>query len=87
MRRATIRTTHATHDEAATVAAAVAPDNTDEVTTHVEGDRVVTEIGRATTGGLASTVDDYVVNLSVAERAVDGADDEQRADQPDTNQP
>lgn len=86
MRRATIRTTH---DEPGTVAAAVAPDNTDEMDTRVEDDRVVTEIERATTGSLASTVDDYVVNLSVAERAVDSTDqtDEQHADQSNTDQP
>lgn len=87
MRRATIRTTH---DDPAIVAAAVTPDNTAEMATRVEGDRVVTEIERETTGGLTSTVDDYVVNLSVAERAAAAAgpapDTEQHADKPDTNQ-
>jgi hypothetical protein len=36
------------------------------MTTTVEGDAVVTRIERETTGGLRSTVDDYVVNLDVA---------------------
>ncbi|WP_255169964.1 KEOPS complex subunit Pcc1 [Natrononativus amylolyticus] len=69
MRRATIRTTHA---DPATVAAATEPDNTDEMTTAVDADEdaVVTRIERETTGGLHSTVDDYVVNLEVAAEVV-----------------
>ena len=63
-KRARVETTHA---DAATVAAAVVPDNTDSMTTRVDGDTIVTEIERETTGGLQSTVDDYVVNLTVAE--------------------
>ena len=73
-RRATIRTSH---DDPELVARAVAPDNTDEMETTVEGDAVVTRIERETTGGLHSNVDDYVVNLevaaAVAERAADVA--------------
>lgn len=53
------------------VAAAVRPDNTDDMHTRVEGDAVVTTIERETTGGLQSTVDDYVVNLDVATRILD----------------
>jgi hypothetical protein len=64
MRTATIRTDH---PDAATVAAAVAPDNTPEMETRVEGDAVVTTIERNTTSGLQSTVDDYVVNVDIAE--------------------
>ena len=63
MKRAEIRTEL---DWPALVAAAVTPDNTSEMTTTVEGDSVVTRIERETTGGLRSTVDDYVVNLDVA---------------------
>lgn len=63
MRRAEIRTEH---DRPARVAAAVRPDNTDEMTTRVEGGAVVTEIARDSTSGLQSTVDDYVVNVRVA---------------------
>jgi hypothetical protein len=64
-KRATLRTRH---DDPAVVASAVRPDNTDAMETTVTGDRVVTRIERPTTGGLRSTVDDYVVNLRVAER-------------------
>ena len=69
-RRATIRTTH---DDPELLARALEPDNTEEMETSVErrddGDHdavVRTRIERETTGGLRSTVDDYVVNLDVA---------------------
>jgi len=65
-RRATIRTTHEDEETATQVAAALAPDNTAEMTTRVEAATVETTIDRETTPGLAATVDDYVVNLSVA---------------------
>jgi len=64
MRRASIETTH---DDAATVAAALRPDNTPSMSTRADDDVVRTTIERDTTGGLGSTVDDYVVNLTVAE--------------------
>lgn len=67
MKRATIRTTH---DHPEIVAAAVTPDNTPEVRTRIEDGVVVTTIERTTTGGLRSTLDDYAVNLDVAERTV-----------------
>jgi hypothetical protein len=70
MRMATIRTTHV---DAATVAAAVCPDNTPEMETTVDGGTVVTTIERESTGGLQSTVDDYVVNVGVADAVVDHA--------------
>jgi hypothetical protein len=72
MKRAEIRTEL---DQAALVAAAVSPDNTSEMTTSVEGDTVVTRIERETTGGLQSTVDDYVVNLDVAAETARHAND------------
>jgi hypothetical protein len=56
------------------VAAALVPDNTASMTTRVEGDRVVTDIARETTGGLQSSVDDYVVNVSVAATVAQTAD-------------
>jgi len=74
MRRATITTTHDDAAVAARVAAAVAPDNTDEMTTDTDGRAVVTTVERATTGGLRSTVDDYVVNYTVATRLSEGTD-------------
>ncbi|QCJ47865.1 KEOPS complex subunit Pcc1 [Haloprofundus sp. MHR1] len=64
-----------THEEAALVAAALAPDDTDEMTTTVSDDRIVTVIERETTGGLQATVDDYVVNLTVAETVIDAVRD------------
>jgi tRNA threonylcarbamoyladenosine modification (KEOPS) complex Pcc1 subunit len=73
-RRATIRTVH---DRPAVVAAAIAPDNTEEMSTRLETDAegdaaaVVTTIERETTGGLRTTVDDYVANLTVAQRITD----------------
>jgi hypothetical protein len=63
-RTARLRTTH---ERPAVVAAALSPDNTDSIDTRVDGDAVVTTIARETTGGVHSTVDDYVVNLTVAE--------------------
>ena len=63
--RACIRTTH---DDPEIVAAALAPDNTDEMDTRVDGSTVVTTIERETTGGLTRTADDYVSNLAVAQR-------------------
>jgi hypothetical protein len=62
-----------------TVAAAVRPDDTEEMETRVEGDAVVAQIERATAGGLRSTADDCVVNLTVATELV------QIADRHDTN--
>ncbi|WP_318570110.1 KEOPS complex subunit Pcc1 [Salinigranum marinum] len=89
MRRAALRTTHASPEAAAVVAGAVEPDNTDSMTTRVDGDAVVTTIEREATGGLHSSVDDYVVNLTVADRLVDagrpaaGRDDATAADDAD----
>ena len=68
MRRATVRTTH---DRPGVVAAALRPDNTAEMSTRVDGRTVVTTIERDSTGGLRTTVDDYVTNLRVAQRVTD----------------
>ncbi|MFB6270183.1 MAG: KEOPS complex subunit Pcc1 [Halobacterium sp.] len=62
-RSATVRTDV---DDPELVAGAVRPDNTAEMETRVEDGAVVTRIERDDTGGLQSTVDDYVVNLTVA---------------------
>ncbi|MFB6074621.1 MAG: KEOPS complex subunit Pcc1 [Haloarculaceae archaeon] len=82
MRRARLRTTHGDTATAERIAAALAPDNTAEMDTRVEGDAVVTTVERGTTGGLQSTVDDYVVNLRVAARL---ADDASHANRPTDN--
>jgi hypothetical protein len=52
------------------------------MTTNVDGDTVVTEIVRDGTGGLQTTVDDYVVNLQVAVQLAtqDGATSTQTTD-------
>jgi len=61
-----IRTTHGDPETAEAIAAALTPDNTDEMGTRVDGDTIETQIDRETTGGLHSTADDYVVNCHVA---------------------
>ena len=66
MRRARITTTYADSATAQAVANAVRPDDTASMDTTTEEERVVTAIERETTGGLHATVDDYVVNLTVA---------------------
>jgi len=71
---ATVTTSYATPTRAERVARAVAPDNTASMTTRVEATTVTTEIDRDTTGGLQSTVDDYVVNLGVAEGVLEAVD-------------
>ena len=85
MRRATLTTTHGDEDVAPRVAAALAPDNTDEMDTRTEGDTVVTAVSRETTGGLQSTVDDYVVNCRVAVRLGEDSSTAQTDDTPDTD--
>ena len=70
-RRATITTTHADAEQTARVAAALRPDNTAEMETTVDGETVRTDIERDTTGGLHATVDDYVVNVQIAEQLTD----------------
>lgn len=68
MRRATIRTQHA---NPAVVAAAIRPDNTTEMRTTVDGETIETVIERETIGGLQTNLDDYVVNLQLAEAVSD----------------
>lgn len=69
--RATITTEHDDSERAQAVAAAVCPDNTAEMETAVDGQTVRTVIERETTGGLHATVDDYVVNCSIAAQLLD----------------
>jgi len=65
-RRARIETVHGDSETAERVARALTPDNTAEMTTRAEGQRVVTTIARPSTGGLHSTVEDYIVGLQVS---------------------
>jgi len=67
-RSARLRTTH---DAADAVAESLRPDNTDSIRMVVEGETLTTTIERETTGGLQSTVDDAVVNLTVADAVID----------------
>jgi hypothetical protein len=71
-RRARIETVHSDSETAAALARAVRPDNTAEMTTSAEGRRVVTTIRRGTTGGLRTTVDDYVVNVGTGAQVLAG---------------
>jgi hypothetical protein len=73
-RRADIETSHADAATAEVVADALRPDNTDSMVTETDGATVRTTIERETTGGLGSSVDDYVVNVGVAERIATTAD-------------
>ena len=81
-RSATIRTEL---DDAAGLAASVRPDNTPEIDTRVDESEIVTTVSRETTGGLQSTLDDYVVNLAVAQEVVQAAK-RFEADQTDNTQ-
>lgn len=65
-RSARIETEHGDAETARAIARALGPDNTAEMETTVDGRRIVTTIERDSTGGLQSTIDDYVVNLQVA---------------------
>ena len=73
-RTATLRTDHETPTYAAWVAAAVEPDNTDSMSTAITESAVETRIERETTGGLQTTVDDYIVNLGVATAVIDAVE-------------
>jgi len=73
MRRAELRTVHGDAATAERIAAALRPDNTDQMRTTVDGDAVRTTVERETTSGLRATVDDYVVNLQVAAQLSDDA--------------
>lgn len=66
--KAVVRTAH---DRPDVVARALAPDHTDEIGTVVAGDLVVTTIERPTPGSLRATVDDYLVNLAVADAQIE----------------
>lgn len=68
MNRAIVQTTH---DDPALVAAALAPDDTAEMETTIDGSTLTMTVERPTTGGLRSTTDDYVCNLAVARQILD----------------
>ncbi|WP_435128659.1 KEOPS complex subunit Pcc1 [Halobaculum sp. D14] len=72
-RSAVVETRHRDADAAATVAAAVSPDNTADVDTEADADRVETRISRERTGGLQASTDDYLVNVAVATDVIETA--------------
>jgi hypothetical protein len=57
------------HDNAPCVAAALSPDNLRSMETRAEGGRVVTEITGTQLRSVIASVDDYLMNLAVAEDA------------------
>jgi hypothetical protein len=74
----TLRTTH---EHAATVAAAIAPDNTEEMETTERDGVIHTTIERSTTGGLRATATDYIANLQVADAVASHANQLQQTHQ------
>jgi len=61
------------HPRPAVVAAALAPDNTAQIETRAEGDRVRTTVRRDDVAGLRATVQDYLRNADAADRTVRAA--------------
>ena len=57
------------HNNARCVAAALAPDNLRSMDTKAEGDKVVTTITGTQLRSVIASVDDYLMNLAVAEDA------------------
>lgn len=66
MTRVTVRTEHGDADRARTIARSLRPDGTASMDTRIDGPTVETTIDRPTTGGLRTTLDDYLVGLQVA---------------------
>ncbi|MHB8051793.1 MAG: KEOPS complex subunit Pcc1 [Methanoregula sp.] len=57
------------HDNARCVAAALAPDNLRNMDTKAEGDRVITTITGTQLRSVIASMDDYLMNLAIAEDA------------------
>ncbi len=57
------------HEDAACIAAALSPDNLRSMETGADGDRVVTAITGTQLRSIIASVDDYLMNLAVAEDA------------------
>ena len=57
------------HRNAACVAAALKPDNLNSLTTTAAGDRVTTTITGSRIRTIIASVDDYLMNLAIAEDA------------------
>ncbi|NMB77734.1 MAG: hypothetical protein GYA23_01405 [Methanomicrobiales archaeon] len=57
------------HEHATTIAQSLKPDNLRSMTTVAEGDRVVTTITGTQLRSVIASVDDYLMNLAIAEDA------------------
>jgi hypothetical protein len=57
------------HEDAACVAAALSPDNLRSMETRSDGDRVRTTITGTSLRSVIASMDDYLMNLAVAEDA------------------
>lgn len=57
------------HDHAGCVAAALAPDNLQGMDTEADGNRVITTITGTQLRSVIASVDDYLMNLEVAQDA------------------
>ncbi len=88
-RTATIRTRFDDGVDPTIILEACRPDNTDEMTTRLECDgderTLVTTIERDATGGLQATLDDYLVNLDVANTVAQCGDRFVRPDRPNAS--
>lgn len=57
------------HENAGCVAAALVPDNLRSMSTHADGERVITTITGTNLRSVIASVDDYLMNLAVADEA------------------
>ncbi|MFB6162402.1 MAG: KEOPS complex subunit Pcc1 [Halococcoides sp.] len=74
-RRVTVRTTHRDDGTATRIARSLRPDGTAAMTTRADRSAVETVIERPTTGGLRTTLDDYLVGLQVAVQCTTDSND------------
>ena len=57
------------HERAGCIAASLTPDNLRSMATRAEGDKVITVITGTQTRSVIASVDDYLMNLAIAEDA------------------
>ena len=68
-----------TNADPRTVAEALEPDDTAEMTSQLDGGVLETHVERGSVGGLRSTIDDHIVNLGVALRVAGSVADPDRS--------
>ena len=71
-----------TNADPRTVAEALEPDDTAEMTSQLDGGVLETHVERGSVGGLRSTIDDHIVNLGVALRVAGSAAGPDRSTDP-----